>query len=121
MSDTYASDLDLFKQLGLEPFTGGGQAERYAGRVAIGLDGSYVDVFVSCYPAQFWRFIIHNAETGKTCEMETGSGSLADYWRAVDIFAKGMADITYLDAEPELPPGPIVVPDGPRMRLSPLT
>lgn len=120
VADTYSSDLALFKKLGLEPFEDADTNERSLGRVAVDDDGSYVDVFVACYPAQFWRFVIHRADSKETLEMRTGSGTLSAYWPAVEPFAQGMADITLLADPPPTPSPFAAVPDGPRTRLSPL-
>lgn len=122
MADTYQSDLPLFDKLGLEPFEGIEHNEHEVGRVAVGTDGSYVDVFVSCYPAQFWRFLMYRADTKDTIEMRTGSGALADYWPGAYQMARGMANVEYLEHQPdrEGPAVLAVVPAGPRSRLSPL-
>jgi hypothetical protein len=52
-------------------------------------------IWVTCLPAQFWRFEIETDED-KKFEVSTGSGSMSDYWSSVLKIAEGMLVINAL-------------------------
>jgi hypothetical protein len=88
-SSTYTRDLLLFKGLGLKPFSKAKHGEElFVGKVRIQETGT-VDVFVTCFPAQFWRLVIHSTE-GRDITLKTGSGTLQDYWPIAQKFAESM-------------------------------
>jgi hypothetical protein len=90
-ADTYERDLPLFKQLGLTPFEGNVDQKRFkVGTVFI--HGGKVDVFVTCFPAMFWRFEIADS-SGKKSVMRTGSGTLSEYWPIVEKIVSGMISV----------------------------
>jgi hypothetical protein len=88
-ADTYWSDRDLFRRLGLRPF------RQVAGKRKVGtleMDGHKVDIQVHCLPAQFWKFHITGPLfCGRVC---TGSGPLVDFWWAVEALIRGTVQIT---------------------------
>ena len=88
-STTYIDDKYLFDKLGLKTFSLENNTEFYCGQVNFE-DKSYVKVWVSCYPAQFWRFEVFCADTGKLHYFKTGSGSFRDYYPSMKFFAEGM-------------------------------
>lgn len=89
-ASTYQSDLDLFKELGFKPFTTDSQDEIFVGEYKLPFyDNASIKVWVSCMPAQFWRFEIETDEEGRF-KMETGSGSLKNYWSTAMMVAEGM-------------------------------
>lgn len=89
-NDTYNCDLELFKELGLTPFNNiDNGTKHFVGRVMVEENSSYVDLYVTCFPAQFWREIIFDQDTGLTTEVSTGSGSLNRYWPTFKLIAEG--------------------------------
>jgi hypothetical protein len=88
-SSAYGCDHGLFRSLGLPVF------RNIAGKHKVGcvqIAGHRVEVGVICMPAQFWEF--HVAGPHFQGELSTGSGTLTDYWWAVEALAKGQARIT---------------------------
>jgi hypothetical protein len=93
-ASTYTSDRALFRRLGLTPFKDvPSQTTLELGRVSVGDDGSYVDITVTCMPAQFWRFTIYRASSKDTLTLNTGSGGLNEYWPTAKLFAEGMLSV----------------------------
>ena len=93
---TYNSDEHLFKQLGLPLFEDAPHATYLAiGRVNFE-DGSYIDVSVQCWPAQFWKFEIYKHEKNENYVMTTGSGLLSDYWQTASMIAENMVGIKFV-------------------------
>lgn len=96
---TYSWDQPLFKELGLEPFEVYDQKEHYIGEVK-GDDGSLAKIWVTCLPAQFWRFEVHVPKypQGKNVtHFTTGSGSFSDYWHIARVIMDGMVRINKLE------------------------
>jgi hypothetical protein len=88
-AETYMWDRKLFAELGLEPFRTDNNKKLKVGRVPGAAPGSYVDIWVSCYPAMFWEFR-GMSEEGQRFRFKSGSGSLVEYWPAVKLFLTGM-------------------------------
>lgn len=89
-SETYFRDKDLFKNLGFDLFNVNHQKEFKVGEYKLDdYDTAKITVFVKCMPAQFWRFEIQTDEN-ISVGLETGSGTLSDYWNIALQFAKGM-------------------------------
>lgn len=89
-SRTYHSDLGLFSKLGLKPFHANSQNELFVGEYKIPeYEKAGIKIFVTCLPAQFWRFEIQTDED-KKFEASTGSGTLSEYWPSVLQIAEGM-------------------------------
>jgi hypothetical protein len=89
-ADTYSWDLPLFKKLKLKPFCiekDGYWKDHPVGRVKDG--PAHVDIFVSCCPAQFWKFNI-KLPSGKVLYLSTGSGSFSTYWPTIKMFLDDM-------------------------------
>lgn len=87
---TYIHDLDLFKELGFENFSVNHQNEIPIGTHKLEhYEKAEIKVFVTCMPAQFWRFEIITDED-KSFNIKTGSGTLSDYWKTAVLFAEGM-------------------------------
>lgn len=85
----YSQDLNLFHKLGFDIFNINDPEEHLVGVYKFPTDEpSKVKVFVTCMPAQFWRFEILN-HAGEQIHLSTGSGSLTDYWDTVEKFATG--------------------------------
>ena len=87
--ETLKKDLPLFAQLGLPPFKAKGGERTLVGRVPF-KDGSYVKVWVTAAPAQFWHFEVYCVEGDRIHKVSTGSGSLSDYWPTVRLLAEGL-------------------------------
>jgi hypothetical protein len=87
---TSPADLGLLRELGLQAYSGSTGQEFFLGEVAVDNDGSCVRIWVTGYPAQFWRFWIYCADTQKVSRVETGSGILRDYWPMAKAIAQGM-------------------------------
>lgn len=77
---TYSCDLELFKKLGLKPFKTNNQDELFVGEYELpDYERAKIKIFVTCTPAQFWRFEIETDEN-KKFEVLTGSGAMLEYW-----------------------------------------
>lgn len=85
---TYSCDLGLFKELGFSQFQTDYQKELFVGEHKIDCK-SKIKAYVTCMPAQFWRFEITTVQNQKF-EVKTGSGSLSDYWPSILQIAEGM-------------------------------
>lgn len=87
---TYSWDLELFQKLGLTPFSCENQEELFVGEYKLPhYEKANIKIWVTCMPAQFWRFEIETDED-KKFEVSTGSGSMSDYWSSVLKVAEGM-------------------------------
>jgi hypothetical protein len=74
---TYIRDRVLFSELGLAPFKDvPSQTTLEIGRESVGDDGSYVDIAVTCMPAQFWRFRIYRASSKRDANAQHGERRL---------------------------------------------
>ncbi len=89
----YSQDLNLFHKLGFDIFNINDHEEHLVGEYKFPTDEpSKVKVFVTCMPAQFWRFEILN-HSGEQINISTGSGLLTDYWNSVEKFATGLINV----------------------------
>jgi len=93
LAKTYTHDMELFRRLGLKPFSYDvskpkGKDKHFVGKVT--KNKSTCKVWVTCLPAQFWAFEIYSNETNMTTLVQTGSGCLADYWEVVEKIMDGM-------------------------------
>jgi hypothetical protein len=86
---TYSKDYDLFAKLGFKRFSIDDQFKTLIGTYSFD-DESFIKVWVTCFPAQFWHFEIYCAEVDKTYYFATGSGCLSDYWNSIELIATGM-------------------------------
>ena len=87
-TSTYAGDMKIFRELGLKPFKNI-SGDYYVGEAALP-NKSKVKIWVYAAPAQFWKFEIYDAETGKTTTASTGSGRLEEFWPTVRLMAENM-------------------------------
>ena len=93
---THSWDLELFQELGLTPFSSDNQEELFVGEYKLPhYDKANIKIWVTCMPAQFWRFEIETDED-KKFEVSTGSGSMSDYWSSVLKVAEGMLVVNAL-------------------------
>ena len=93
---TYSWDLELFQELGLTPFSSDNQEELFVGEYKLPhYDKANIKIWVTCMPAQFFRFEIETDED-KKFEVSTGSGSMSDYWSSVLKVAEGMLVVNAL-------------------------
>lgn len=93
---TYSWDLELFQKLGLTPFSIDNQDELFVGEYKLPhYDTAKIKIWVTCMPAQFWRFEIETDED-KKFEVSTGSGAMSDYWSSVLKVAEGMLVVNAL-------------------------
>ncbi len=90
---TYSGDLPLLKKLGLAPFEGDTHSEIYVGEVKTEYGYGYVKVWVTGSPAQSFKFEVYCEETNETSIMETGSGTLTDFWSIAESIMEGMITI----------------------------
>lgn len=95
-SKTYLSDRDLFKELGLQPFDVKTHEESYIGNVSFE-NGSYVNLWVTCAPAQFYRAQIYDAEGKVKYEVSTGSGAFENHWPLFKALAQNMLVIDSME------------------------
>lgn len=88
-SKTYRCDLELFQNLGLNTFTTDNKDQLFVGEYKLPhYDKTSVKIYVTCMPAQFWKFEIKTDEDCKYV-IKTGSGSLSEYWDSVMLVATG--------------------------------
>ena len=88
--NTYSIDKKLFKELNFNTFNNLNHEEQYyIGQFDLE-DTSYIRLWVTCYPAQFWEAEIFEAQTQTKTIIETGSGALTDFWHTFLGIAKGM-------------------------------
>jgi hypothetical protein len=98
----YAKDRELVLALGLSPMDG---RHRHGEWLSLGLapihwgpdgleegerEAGLIEIEVQMWPACFFRFTITCHETGRVTVVQTGSGSLHDYWRSAVMIAQGM-------------------------------
>lgn len=87
---TYQVDLELFQELDLKTFKTGSQEQFLVGEYKLpNYEKAKVKISVTCMPAQFWQFEVETDE-GHKFNIETGSGSLSDYWDSVMKVAESM-------------------------------
>jgi len=88
-AQTYRTDLELFRELGLKIFKTDSQEKLFIGEYKLPHYGkAIVKISVTCMPAQFWQFEVETDEDYK-CVIKTGSGALSDYWQSVLKVAEG--------------------------------
>ena len=89
----YEHDIKLLNKLGLPVWQSKLNEEIYIGEVfpVIKENGKSISIkiWVTCMPAQFYRFIVHNTEQDIYCEVSTGSGSLVKYYPMALSIADG--------------------------------
>lgn len=87
---TYQVDLELFQELDLKTFKTDSQEQFVVGEYKLpNYKKAKVKISVTCIPAQFWQFEVETDE-GRKFHIETGSGSLSDYWDSIMKVAEGM-------------------------------
>ena len=87
----YDWDLPLFAELKLKPFDAKTWEETFVGDIKIeDGEGGNVKLFVTCVPAQFWKAEISWDDRSDKLLLETGSGSLKDYWPTIKDLASRM-------------------------------
>lgn len=79
-----------------------------------------IQIFVTCHPAQAYRFVIERPSEDldgmmERFELNTGSGSLSQFWPLAVAFAEGMVKVgpisTYSNADrARNPTEPVVAP-----------
>jgi hypothetical protein len=52
-----------------------------------------IDVYVTCMPAQFWKFDILCLDSGKQTIIETGSGSFTLYWNVAELIGRNIITV----------------------------
>ena len=87
---SHNGDLELFKKLGLKPFKAKHAEETYIGEVKN--DNGYIKIWVTCCPAQFYKFEIDSKENNKKIVINTGSGCFSEYWDFAYKFLNGQID-----------------------------
>jgi len=84
----YKEDIPLLEKLGLEIFNCEHGVETSIGTVE---DEQYkIDCFVSCVPAQFFKFIITAKDDNEIFEMKTGSGTFTKYWSMAESIGRDL-------------------------------
>lgn len=96
----YKSDIKLLTRLGLPLWESKLGEGIYLGEVfpfskENGKSIS-IKIWVTCTPAQFYRFIIHNSGADIFAEIKTGSGSLTKYYPMALAVAEGSLQIKQL-------------------------
>lgn len=89
-SKTYPWDYDIFVKLGLPNFIIKDQDKHLLGVYKHpDYEDAFVEISVTCMPAQFWHFKIITAED-QMYNVDTGSGSLSEYWPSIELILQGM-------------------------------
>ena len=88
----YQSDLPLLLALGLREFILENNVETFIGKVDT--KDYTIDVYVTCMPAQFWKFDILCKENGKRTVLETGSGYFSQYWDVAKMIGEDSFEAT---------------------------
>lgn len=97
LGNTYEVDKSLFKDIGFEEFHNVVcWEEYYVGRFELE-DDSYIMLWVTPTPAQFWKAEIYDKSKKRKTIIETGSGSLTKYWDTFLGIAKGMIVIISIE------------------------
>lgn len=87
---TYQVDLELFQELDLKTFKTDSHEQFVVGEYKLpNHKKAKVKISVTCMPAQFWQFEVETDE-GNKFNIETGSGSLSNYWDSVIKVAEDM-------------------------------
>ena len=97
LGDTYSIDKKLFKKLGLNIFKDLHNDEQYYIGEFLLEDNSYIRLWVTCCPAQFWEAEIFESQTQTKTIIETGSGTLTDFWLTFLGIAKGMIAVKSIE------------------------
>lgn len=93
-SETYPSDLKLFEKLGLKPFETENQEQIFLGEYKLPhYEKAKIKIYVTCMPAQFYQFQVIS-ESGIKYKIETGSGTLSEYWESVVKVATDMFEVS---------------------------
>ncbi len=93
LAKTHTEDLKLFYNLKFKAFEFNDQKEHYIGKHKIPhYKKAKIKIYVTCMPAQFWRFEITTDED-KKYEISTGSGLLSNYFKTAIMVAEGMLTI----------------------------
>jgi len=89
----YKSDIKLLNKLGLPAWESKINEETYLGEVFPFPEerghSISIKIWVTCMPAQFYKFIVRNADEDIFSEIETGSGSLTKYYPMALSVAQG--------------------------------
>jgi len=89
----YKSDIKLLNKLGLPVWESKLGEEFYLGEVFpyYKENGKSISIkiWVTCTPAQFYRFIVNNTKEDISAEINTGSGSLTKYYQMALEVAQG--------------------------------
>lgn len=67
------------------------------GRIYTDEEFGYIEAEVTCLPAQFWKFKVHSDESEKTYIVETGSGSLSEYFDTMVKMVQAMLVIELIE------------------------
>ena len=114
-NNTSQEDIPLFKKLGLTPFSNLTCHQlHYIGEVKEGK--SYVKIYVTCEPAQFFDFEFYDDSHHTLIHIKTGSGCIADFWPTIEKMMQGMLVVTSMenvDAPQDIAPQDIA-PDAPQ-------
>lgn len=89
MYGTYRMDVPLFTKLGLLPFKDLEHGKRTEIGVLVFPVGK-IAISVTCFPAQFWRFVLHRKDPEAVIVLTTGSGNMTRYWPTVMMFLEDM-------------------------------
>lgn len=98
-SSTNPKDIKLFRKLGLKVFKDyEGREELFLGTVKCGY--GYVKVFVTCMPAQFFRFeVVLSIDVRRSYNITTGSGNLCTYWPSIELMLEDMLVVEVLEVK----------------------
>ncbi len=99
---TYAADLKLFQELGLEPFATDKRETIFVGEYKLPNyeNNVMVKIWVTCFPAQLWEFEVET-DDGDKFNIKAGTGNLSSYWDSVLKVAKGLFVVTKLSNKKE--------------------
>lgn len=96
LNTPYRDDLPLFQELHLEPFSCKMWDKTFV--VKIETEEGWMEINVTCAPAQFFDFKIFCKDSGEVTEITTGSGTLRQYYPFAEQIMQGMIVVKSLTA-----------------------
>lgn len=94
VSTTSTFDFKLFNKLGFERFSIKNNQQVLIGEYDFpNIEGAKAKVWVNCMPAQVWTIEV-TSHSGIKTTINTGTGSLSDFWPTVVLLADDMIEIS---------------------------
>lgn len=95
----YKWEVKFYEEEGIPSWECKTHETRKLGKIYSEEDGSFIEAEVHPMPAQFWKFRVYSAESGKTYNISTGSGGLMNYFPVMRSIATGMIVIESIETK----------------------